>query len=142
MGQTLNTPMRILVLDNEDANLVLMTAALRKLHAVVDPVKDGATAIDRLTTNHYDVVLLDLMMPKPNGFEVIRQMKNRHPEMLQRTIVVTSATSLLLKHFDNAALVRRIVQKPFQLGPFLNEVAACANANRPQEREQGIQIPS
>lgn len=42
----------------------------------VDAVYDGLSAVDYAENNHYDLIILDIMLPKMDGFEVIRNLRN------------------------------------------------------------------
>ena len=68
------------------------------------------------------------MLPGSNGFEIIREMKHRTRELLARTIVVTAASDSTLRMFDDAAVVRRVMRKPFDQSDFVKEVLSCGSA--------------
>ena len=42
-------------------------------------MQDGCEALRKIDENHYDVVILDIMMPKIDGLEVLRRVKEAHP---------------------------------------------------------------
>ena len=77
-------PCRILVADDHDANLALMTAILTKRGCEVVQAHDGAEALERLEQQPIDVALVDVQMPQMDGFqftEAVRQREqktNRH----------------------------------------------------------------
>src|SRR5260221_588515 len=106
---------RVLVIDDDDGIQALMRVLLRRADFDVDCVPDGEAALRNLQKQRYDSIVLDLMLPKVNGFEVLREMKSRAPELLKRTIVVTAASNLTLKDFQDGALVRRVIRKPFDI---------------------------
>ncbi len=66
---------KILVVDDEDANLRLLEAILRPLGYQVILARDGEEALAKVRETPPDVILLDTIMPKMNGIEVVRQLK-------------------------------------------------------------------
>ena len=113
------------MIDDDENIQTLMEAIFHQEGMVVDFARDGRTAIDKLRAGRYDALILDLMLPKINGFELIRELKSREPAVLARTIVLTAAADRTLRDFDDAGLVRRIMRKPFELQEFVDEVRAC-----------------
>ena len=68
--------MKILLVEDEiDLNNVV-TKYLKKNGYSIDSVFDGEEALDYLRYSEYDLVILDIMMPKVNGFEVIKELRN------------------------------------------------------------------
>ena len=69
--------MRILVVEDErDLNRIL-TKTLTKAGYTVDGCYDGEEAMDFLETAEYDVMLLDVMLPKQDGYQVVAEMRRR-----------------------------------------------------------------
>ena len=68
---------RILVVEDEDAYVDALTAALTKEGYSVDVAQDGVTALERFDAEPPDVVLLDVMLPKLSGIEVCRRIRSR-----------------------------------------------------------------
>ena len=66
---------RILVVDDNAANRDLLTRRLAREGHLVEAVEDGRSALRQVASEHFDLVLLDLMMPEMNGFEVLCRMK-------------------------------------------------------------------
>lgn len=66
----------LLVEDEKDLNNIV-TKYLKKNSYSVDNVFDGEDALYYLKNYSYDIVLLDIMLPKINGFEVLRRMRER-----------------------------------------------------------------
>lgn len=63
---------RILVVEDEKSLASALKTKLQKEGYKVGVAYDGKAALDLMTRNHYDVALLDLMMPIMDGFEVLR----------------------------------------------------------------------
>ena len=66
---------RILVVDDEPSITTLLKYNLEKENFEVDVCFDGEEAIQKATTNQYDFMILDLMLPKVNGFDVTKQLR-------------------------------------------------------------------
>lgn len=77
--------MRLLLAEDERSLSRAVTVLLRKNHYEVDPVYDGEEALAYLSSGNYDGAILDIMMPKRDGIEVLRQLRrqgNRLPVLL------------------------------------------------------------
>lgn len=68
--------MRILVVDDDRGVAETVRRMLVAESWVVDVVHDGQTGLERATTERFDVVVLDIMMPGLNGYEVVRRMRS------------------------------------------------------------------
>jgi CheY-like chemotaxis protein len=76
------TPFSILIVDDEAQNIKLLGSLLRENDYDVEFAMDGEKALSWLTSKPFDLILLDIMMPGMNGYEVCRAIK----------------TNLILKH--------------------------------------------
>ena len=66
---------RILIADDNQANCELLDAYLSELDCEIDFAIDGQDTLDKVASFNPDLILLDVMMPKFNGFEVCEQIK-------------------------------------------------------------------
>jgi putative two-component system response regulator len=82
----------ILVADDQPANRELLEELLTAQGSKVITVPDGAAAIEELARTQIDVVLLDVMMPRLNGFEACRKIKS-NPETYLTPVVLITALS-------------------------------------------------
>ena len=72
--------MRVLVVDDEEDIRVLLRAQLERAgYEVAGEAADGMEALALCDTEHPDAVILDLLMPRVNGFEVIPKLRTKHP---------------------------------------------------------------
>ena len=69
--------MRILLAEDERSLSRAVTALLERNHYAVDAVYDGAEALDYLEGGNYDALTLDIMMPKMDGMEVLRRLRQQ-----------------------------------------------------------------
>ena len=81
---------RILVVDDDDRNLRLMEALLIPLGYEVFLARDGEEALAQVAAVSPDVILLDVMMPKMNGFEVAKRLKESEETRIIPIVMVTA----------------------------------------------------
>lgn len=67
---------KILIADDEKPLSKALSLKLSKSGYEVDTADDGAVAIDKLSSGKYSMLLLDLVMPNKNGFDVLEELKN------------------------------------------------------------------
>jgi DNA-binding response OmpR family regulator len=116
----------ILIVDDDAGIRGFLDVVLRRKGFECDLALDGAEAENKLRTHDYDVVLLDLMLPRLNGFELIRFLKAERRYMLERVIVVTAVAEITLRDFDDQKLICALLRKPFDLNQLIATVTACA----------------
>src|ERR1700674_4589558 len=80
----------VLVADDQAANRELLEELLTAQGCKVIPVPDGAAAVEELSRTQVDLVLLDVMMPHLNGFEVCEKIKNNPDTYLIPVIMITA----------------------------------------------------
>jgi DNA-binding NtrC family response regulator len=122
---------KILVVDDEDIVLKSCQRALRGNDFSVDTVMDGWEALKKIDELDYDLVILDIMMPKCDGMEILQHVKERHPgvEVIMMTglsQVQTAVKAMKLGAFD-------YLPKPFDPDELLHVV------QRALERRQLLQ---
>jgi DNA-binding response OmpR family regulator len=112
--------MRVLVVDDDDAVRRSLAHALTRDGYEVTVAADGVTALESLTAARHDAVVLDILMPEPNGLEVCRRLRaggDRTPILMltARDLVADRVAGLdagaddyLAKPFAFAELVARI----------------------------------
>ncbi len=71
----MTNPIRILVVDDEPDTLNLLQITLKPAGYIIESVMSGEEAIDRIRNDAYDLLLLDVMMPAMDGFDVIRTLQ-------------------------------------------------------------------
>ena len=68
-------PHRILVIDDDVKLVRLLTQYLQPEGFSVDAVTDGLAGVERVSSGDYEIVILDVMLPDINGFEVLRRIR-------------------------------------------------------------------
>ena len=114
------------VLRAEGAKKELGAKLVKAVSAII--VGDGVDALQRIKSVDHEVILLDLMLPRLNGFEVVRELAALDPEKLGRIIVLTAASESTLKDFHIGSIYR-LIKKPFDITDLLQAVDDCAARN-------------
>jgi CheY-like chemotaxis protein len=113
-----------LVVDDDDALRTLFIALLKREGFEVECVRDGAQALDRLANDSFDVILLDLMMPVTNGYDVLRRLGECRPALLKQTIVTTGVSERDLAKLDRDS-VFAVLRKPFDIHVLASTINDC-----------------
>jgi len=72
------TSKSILIADDNEINIMLLSFMLEKLNCTIDTAINGEEALQLLSTKHYQLALIDLNMPVLNGLDVIRSIRNKN----------------------------------------------------------------
>lgn len=115
--------------DDDDAVCVLGARVLERIGFAVETVGDGERALELLRSRRFDVIVLDLLLPRVNGFEVLHEMKAVQPETLNRVVIFTAATEETLRHFDSSN-VFALLQKPLDITSLQAVAKNCAENAR------------
>jgi len=112
---------RILLVDDEQSLQKLLAFPLRKEGYEVVPALDGRAALDRLRETTFDLVVLDLMLPKVDGFEVCRQVRSRSSVPI---IMLTARAEETDKVLGLELGADDYITKPFSVREFRSRVKA------------------
>ncbi|SDC69067.1 PAS domain S-box-containing protein [Paenibacillus sp. CF095] len=83
--------LRILIAEDNEVNQLVLSRIVEKKGHFVDHVADGVEAVEAVKHNSYDIVFMDVHMPRLNGFEATKAIKNSlHPESCPYIIAVTA----------------------------------------------------
>jgi len=115
----------VLVVDDDPALQGLFVALLGRDGFAVDCAPDGRVAFEYLKRTTYSVVLLDLMMPEVNGFELLQKLQRESPALLPRIIVMTGASQRVIESLDTSR-VWGLIRKPFDINDLIQSARACA----------------
>ena len=125
MSDQEHQPPRILVADDDQAIRQLITTIMRRERLHVDAAVDGAEAIELLEQNDYAVILLDLMMPRVDGFGVIEHIRQNPPSFKPVVLVITAYADQKFKQVD-PGVVSGVIRKPFEVADIGAIVRLCA----------------
>ena len=116
-------PGRVLVVDDEEPIRILIQRLLSKHGFSVETAPDGAAAIDKIAQEDFDAIVLDLMMPRVDGYTVLRQLIASNPQLVSRTVVATAYP----RDAANRQLteVCQVIIKPFDTSELVEAVQEC-----------------
>jgi CheY-like chemotaxis protein len=80
---------KALVVEDDATTRILLGDLLERLDCDVDIASDGEEALAKIREREYDVVLLDIILPKMSGIDVMESLRRDRPETLGCIIVVT-----------------------------------------------------
>jgi DNA-binding response OmpR family regulator len=124
---------RILLVDDEQSIQTLLSYPLRKEGYEVVQATDGAAALDRFAEQPFDLVVLDLMLPKIDGLEVCRQLRSRSSVPI---IMLTAKSEEIDKVVGLEIGADDYITKPFSLREFSSRIKAAlrrTEMSRPAE---------
>lgn len=105
--------MRILIIEDEFNLADAISARLKKEKYAVDISTDGIDGYDNILTNIYDLIILDVMLPHKNGFEILRDMRK---EKIATKVIMLTAKDMIedkLNGLQNGA--NDYITKPFHI---------------------------
>ncbi len=117
---------RVLVADDEDSIRLLVSRLLQRAGYDTTEACDGKEAIDLLDSNPFDAVVLDLMMPRVDGFGVVEHLIATNPRMIEKTVVLTAFPRTAAR--ERMQHLCRVLSKPFELTELLGVVRDCTSS--------------
>src|SRR6476661_7912920 len=129
---------RILVVDDQPANLRVVSTLLSRNGYDVVPAGTGPEALDHALEATPDLVLLDMLMPGMDGFQLLAQMRH-HPSLQDMPVIFLTAAQdreLLLRAFDSGAV--DYVTKPFIPEELLARVSAHVALKQARDRLERV----
>ena len=125
---------RILVVDDDDAIRALLQTVLRRRGLRVDSARNGVDALDRLRGHDYALIVLDLMMPRMSGYELLEFLVRQSIMTRPRVLVLTAGMDTRLLPPEHAAdLVIGSIHKPFDIEMLIDVVTGYLSTTVPQE---------
>jgi CheY-like chemotaxis protein len=118
----------LLLVDDHATNRLVASATIKRAlpNAQIDEARNGKEAIEKMSVNRYDLVLMDLIMPDFSGIEVVRKIRTEYHAPFNGVAVVALTANvaeeaikeclavgileLLPKPFDREVLIRTILQ--------------------------------
>lgn len=132
--------MKIMVVDDNVQNVELLEAYLSALPCDVSRAADGQQALERVTAEMPDLILLDVMMPKMSGFEVCQRLKSDPATREIPILMVTALNDVGDVERGNEAGTDDFLSKPFNKAELLQRVQSLLRIRllkRELERQQG-----
>jgi|YelNatPaOPRAMG01_1025707.scaffolds.fasta_scaffold02036_14 DNA-binding response OmpR family regulator len=82
---------KILIVEDDPFLMEIYTEKLKKEGFLIEGISDSENFFEKLKEDHFDLILLDLVLPKMNGFEILEQLKKNFPE--QKVVVISNLGS-------------------------------------------------
>lgn len=120
--------MRILVVEDEIKVANFIKKGLEEEHYAVDTALDGESGLYLSEVNDYDVIVLDLMIPKIDGLEVLRKIRGNKNNVPILVLTAKDTTEDIVKGLDSGC--DDYLTKPFEFQVFLARVRALLRRER------------
>jgi heavy metal response regulator len=114
--------MRILLVEDEPRMANVIAKGLREQSYAVDVVQDGAAGLYQTSINDYDVIVLDVLLPERDGYEVCRELRKRGNSTPVLMLTARAAVDDRLTGFDAGA--DDYLTKPFSFRELLARIRA------------------
>lgn len=114
----------VLIVDDDPGIRPLLSAVCTRIGFECDSASDGVEAVEKIQAKHFDLVLLDLMMPRMNGYEVIDFLRStKHPP---KVIVLTAQGTRQTSTIEPDAMIGAVLHKPFDLEALVEVIKTIA----------------
>ena len=123
--------MRILIVEDEFKIADVIASRLRKENYIVDVFDNGEAVLDNALTNIYDLIILDVMLPKVDGFKILEEI--RREKINAKVIMLTAKSMIEDKLMGGNSGANDYLTKPFHI----DELVARVNA---QLRMDNVQV--
>ena len=116
---------RALIVEDDPAIRRLVGKLLQRRGIDIDVANDGKQAIEKIRRGGYSVLILDLMVPEVNGFEIIDFVRKNS---IRTPVAVVSAVSHQALTKLDTEIVKLVISKPFDVEEFTNKILALCCA--------------
>ena len=130
--------MKILIIEDEYSLADAIAETLKKENFTVEIITDGQDGEDEALTNVYDLILLDVMLPHKNGFEILKELRR---EKVSTPIIMLTAKSEIydkLEGLENGA--DDYITKPFHMKELVARVKVILKRNSNLEDTEIIEF--
>lgn len=113
MPEATNQQIKILIVDDETPVADILKDCISDKERSVDVCYDGLDGIDHIQNNVYDLIIVDLVMPKVGGLDVLKYAKKANPDVL--VVIITGHASLETAIMAVKEGAYDYIRKPFKL---------------------------
>lgn len=118
--------MRILLVEDNVLNQKVVSFNLRKLNYEVVPVTNGVDALRQISEGKFDLVLMDLMLPGMNGYEITKEIRKREKQAsIEKEIPIIAITANTLDNDREKCFevgMNEYLSKPFTVEELVYKV--------------------
>jgi CheY-like chemotaxis protein len=115
----------VLVVDGDASIRSLLAVVVRMLPRRPVVAADGRSAVALLATHSFDALVLDLILPEMSGSDVLQFVAGHAPELLARTIVLTTLPANRWALLDEARACAAVLRKPVSLDELQTALHSC-----------------
>ena len=130
-------PYRALIVEDDPAIRRLVEKLLVRHKIEIETATDGKVAIQKLQSQKYSVIVLDLMIPEANGFQVIDFLKKSD---LHTPVAVVSAVSQQALTKLDLDVVKLVISKPFDVEQFTRSILRLCAEGHEENRQRDTEI--
>lgn len=123
---------KVLIIEDEASIVKMLTYDLKLLNVTIDVAYDGETGYEKALYGHYDIILLDLMLPKKNGLDICRDLRKKSIKAHIIMLTAMDEEFNLIEGFDVGA--DDYVTKPFSPRELTARIKAVLR--REEQREE------
>ena len=125
LGSDRDDPLKVLLAEDHQVNQFLITKILERHSVSLEIAENGEEALKKFTTERFDVILIDIMMPKLDGLAATLKIHELESELqLQRTPIIALTANVMLEHkrqYQEAG-IEGFVSKPIDHRHLIREV--------------------
>jgi PAS domain S-box-containing protein len=135
---------KLLVAEDNDVNVFVLAQFLRKWGVDFDVVGDGQQALEKIRAASYDLVLMDLQMPRMNGYDATRTVRGLPDERFRRLpiLALTASARVGIEERVDLAGFTDFVGKPFKPEELLAKIAQYGVPAEPRPAPVEAPAPS
>jgi DNA-binding response OmpR family regulator len=121
IGKTMPGKAKLLIVDDEDTLRLLVRSELEQRGYDVDEADSGETALEKMETDHFTLVILDIRMPGIDGMEVLKRIREKN--LAEKVIMLTGVDELKIARDSLQFGANDFLTKPYEIRTLL----ACIN---------------
>ena len=114
----------VLVVDDNEDLLDTLSLILKRRGFNVDTAENGVSAVDKFKTHHFDVILMDIVMPEMNGVEAFRRIREISPGATVILMTAYSEDELISIALDEGA--HHVIHKPIRIDQMIELIKEAA----------------
>jgi DNA-binding response OmpR family regulator len=122
--------MRVLIVDDEPELCAQIAQTLRQQRYIVETAGDGATALEKIFTEPYDLIVLDIMLPEKDGFHVLEELRVEGVSVPVLMLTARGEVENRIKGLDLGA--DDYLHKPFSMAELLARIRALLRRSHEQ----------
>jgi signal transduction histidine kinase/ActR/RegA family two-component response regulator len=133
---TSNVAVELLVVDDHLTNRLVVTATIKRSlpNAVIDHASNGTEALEKIRAYHYDLILMDLVMPDISGTDVIRQIRSEISQPYTDTAVIALTANVAEEAVNECMALgfKDVLPKPFDKDVLIQAILTHALKDKEQ----------